>query len=401
MTNQSNSGETASGEGPATSAASQEPIRSKSASEARAAKRAAKRSRQSRNQIVVFLNFVISGVMLLVLAAGAGVYFGKRMFDGPGPSESTTTFLVKPNTGVSEIADQLERRGLISDALVFKVGVRTYGNDSALKAGEYEIKAAASMREIMELLKSGKSILYSLTIPEGLTVEQAWERIAQHEALSGEMPDTLPAEGTLAADTQRFTRGTPRKQIIDKLIADQKALIESIWEKRADDLPLADINEFVTLASIVEKETGIDQERPDVASVFINRLNKGMRLQSDPTIIYGLFGGKGKPAGRPIYRSDIDKPTPYNTYVIKGLPPTPIANPGRAALEAVANPSETDYLYFVADGTGGHVFASTLAEHNKNVARWREMEKQRAAEPEAGTGGEAAGNDGEEATTAQ
>lgn len=396
MTNPSNSGETAS-EASAASAASQEVIRPKFASEARAAKR----SRQSRNQIIVFLNFVVSAIMLLVLAGGAGFYFGKRIFDGPGPSENTTTFLVKPSTGVSEIADQLERRGLISDAFVFKVGIRAYGNDSALKAGEYEIKAAASMREIMELLKSGKSILYSLTIPEGLTVEQAWERIAQNEALSGEMPETVPLEGTLAADTQRFTRGTPRKQIIDKLLADQKALIERIWAQRTDDLPLADVNEFVTLASIVEKETGLDHERPDVASVFINRLKKGMRLQSDPTIIYGLFGGKGKPAGRPIYKSDLDKETPYNTYVIKGLPPTPIANPGRAALEAVANPSATDYLYFVADGSGGHVFASTLAEHNKNVARWRQVEKQRAAEAEAAKDGEPAGNDGKEATTAQ
>ena len=247
------------------------------------------------------------------------------------------------------------------------------------------------MRDIMELLKSGKSMLYSLTIPEGLTVEQALQRIAEQPALTGDMPATMPPEGSLATDTLRFTRGATRQQIIDKLLADQKKLVEEIWERRAPDLPLANIDEFVTLASIVEKETGRGDERSRVASVFINRLNKGMRLQSDPTIIYGLFGGKGKPADRPIYQSDIEKETPYNTYLINGLPPTPIANPGRAALEAVANPSKTDDLYFVADGTGGHVFAATLDEHNENVARWRALQKKQAEE--AAKAAADAGND--------
>ncbi|WP_432284372.1 endolytic transglycosylase MltG [Aminobacter sp. BA135] len=334
-----------------------------------------KRSRASRNQIVVFLNFMMSTAVLVILASGAALYFGKQEFSGAGPSTVPATFLVKPATGVADIADQLERRGLISDARIFRMGVRAYGNDGSLKAGEYEIQAGASMHDIMELLKSGKSVQYSLTIPEGLTVEQAWKRIAEQEALSGDMPTEMPAEGTLAADTQRFTRGLTRQQIVNKMLADQKELVETIWARRSPDLPLADINEFVTLASIVEKETARGDERSRVAAVFINRLNKGMRLQSDPTIIYGIFGGKGKPADRPIYRSDIDKPTPYNTYTIKGLPPTPIANPGKASLEAVANPSKTKDLYFVADGSGGHVFAETLDEHNENVARWRAFQR--------------------------
>ncbi len=227
------------------------------------------------------------------------------------------------------------------------------------------------MREIMDLLKSGKSVMYSLTIPEGLTVQQAFQRVAAEEALTGEMPATLPAEGSLATDTLRFTRGATRQQMVDKLLADQKELVEEIWKRRSTDLPLANVDEFVTLASIVEKETGRSDERSRVAAVFLNRLGKGMRLQSDPTIIYGLFGGKGKPGDRPIYQSDIDKQTPYNTYQINGLPPTPIANPGRASLEAVANPSKTKDLYFVADGNGGHVFAETLDDHNENVARYR------------------------------
>ncbi len=343
------------------------------------------RSRQSRNQLVVFLNFIISVLVFAVLAGGVVAWFGKREFEAPGPSATTTTVLIKPKTGVQEIGELLERRGLVSDANIFWIGVSAYGNDGQLKAGEYEIKAAASMFDIMEVLKSGKSVLYSLTVPEGLTVQQAFERIGKHEALTGDLPSTLPPEGSLATDTMRFTRGATREEIVGKLVADQKKLVADLWERRSDNLPISTVDEFVTLASIVEKETGRADERSRVAAVFVNRLKKKMRLQSDPTIIYGLFGGAGKPADRPIYQSDIDKPTPYNTYVINGLPPTPIANPGRAALEAVAHPSQTDDLYFVADGSGGHVFAATLEEHNENVARYREfLKKQEEAAKAAG-----------------
>lgn len=336
------------------------------------------RSRRSRSQVVVFLNFCVSLAVLLAIAATAVVYFGKQRFDGPGPAATASNFIVKPGAGISTIAQQLETGGLISDARIFQVGAKAYDMQDKLKAGEYEIKAAASMREILGLLTSGKSILQSLTIPEGLTVEQTLKRVAAHEALSGDMPAIIPPEGSLLADTQRFSRGTARADIVSKLIADQNKLVEEIWARRAPALPVKTVEEFVTLASIVEKETGVADERSRVAAVFVNRLNKGMRLQSDPTILYGLFGGKGKPAGRAILKSDIETPTPYNTYTIDGLPPTPIANPGRAALEAVANPSRTNDLYFVADGTGGHVFAATLEEHNENVARWREIEKKRA-----------------------
>jgi len=344
------------------------------------------RSRRSRSQVVVFLNFMMSAVVLLAIGAFAAVWFGKTTFEGPGPLAVSDTVLIRPNSGVSEIAALLERRGMISDARIFRLGLRVHGNDGRLRAGEYEVKAGASMHQIIDLLVSGRSILHSLTIPEGLTVTQAFRRIAAAEELDGEMPAAPPQEGMIAADTIRFTRGMKRQEVIDRLAAQQKDLVESIWERRSDDLPIEDIDQFVTLASIVEKETGRADERSRVASVFINRLRKGMRLQSDPTIIYGIFGGEGKPADRPIYRSDIDTPTPYNTYTINGLPPGPIAIPGRASLEAVANPSQTDDLYFVADGTGGHVFASTLEEHNENVARWRKAERERAAA--AGNGAE-------------
>jgi UPF0755 protein len=377
----------------ATPATQSKPIVPKTASEAlrpQAGTPPPHRSRRSRSQFVVFMNFVMSTIVLVALAAFVAVWFGKSLFEGPGPLATADTVLIRPNTGVTEIAEQLERRNMISDARIFRLGLRAHGNDAKLRAGEYGVPAHASMRDIMDILVNGRSILHSATIPEGFTVVQAFRRIAGIEELTGDMPAEMPPEGALAADTVRFTRGMQRKEVVDRLVADQKTLVESIWARRVADLPIKDINEFVTLASIVEKETGRGDERSRVAAVFINRLKRGMRLQSDPTIIYGIFGGEGKPTDRPIRRSDIDTPTDYNTYTINGLPPGPIAIPGRASLEAVANPSKTDDLYFVADGTGGHVFAKSLDEHNSNVARWRQIERQRAASGASAAEGEAA-----------
>ncbi|MEO3998691.1 endolytic transglycosylase MltG [Mesorhizobium sp. CAU 1732] len=382
-------------QGPAAQPGTPKPIVPKSASDAlrpQAGTPPPRRSKQSRNQFVVFLNFMMSAIVLITITAFVVVWFGKQSFEGPGPLAAADTILIKPNTGVSEITALLERKGMISDGRIFRIGLRAHGQDGRLRAGEYEVKPQASMREIMDLLVSGKSILHSLTIPEGLTVAQALKRVAESEELEGEMPTEIPDEGWIAADTVRFTRGMKRQDVIARLTADQKALVESVWARRSPDLPVSDVNEFVTLASIVEKETGRADERSRVASVFVNRLERGMRLQSDPTIIYGIFGGEGKPADRPIYRSDIDTPTPYNTYTINGLPPGPIAIPGRASLEAVASPSRTEDLYFVADGTGGHVFASSLEEHNRNVARWRQIERQRAEAAAAAGEAEAAGD---------
>jgi UPF0755 protein len=337
-----------------------------------------KRSRKARSQVVVFMNFIMSLMVMIAVGGGLAVYFGKRQFDAVGPSSDVATFVVKRGAGMGDVATQLVNRNLISDERIFRYGAKVLKADKALKAGEYEFKAGASMREILASLTSGKSVLHSLTIPEGLTVTQILARIGENEVLTGDMPVEIPAEGSLLADTQRFSRGTTRAEILQKLMNDQKKLVEDVWARRAPDLPLKNINEFVTLASIVEKETGKSDERPRVAGVFVNRLKQGMRLQSDPTIVYGIYGGRGKPADRSIHQSDLDKVTPYNTYQIDGLPPTPIANPGKAALEAVANPSRTDDLFFVADGTGGHVFAATLEEHNENVVRWRKIEAKSA-----------------------
>ncbi|CAN7243953.1 endolytic transglycosylase MltG [Neorhizobium sp. LjRoot104] len=342
-----------------------------------------RRSRKARSQLVIFLNFVMTMVVVLCLIGVAGFYYMISAFQQPGPLEANTHFMVRPGNGLSEIATNLERNGIISDARIFRYVTATYlRKGETLKAGEYEIKARASMKDVMGILESGKSILYSVVMPEGLTVRQMMLRLAEDTVLEGDLPSELPSEGSLRPDTYKFSRGSKRADIIQQMRVAQQKTVDQIWERRDPDLPIKTKEEFVTLASIVEKETGKEDERAHVASVFINRLQRGMRLQSDPTIVYGIFGGEGKPSDRPIFKSDLAKQTPYNTYQIKGLPPTPISNPGRAALEAVANPWRTKDLYFVADGTGGHVFAATLEEHNANVRRWRRMESERAANPE-------------------
>ncbi|TFF18352.1 endolytic transglycosylase MltG [Jiella endophytica] len=344
-----------------------------------------RRSRHARNQVVVFLNFCLSAALFVVLAAGALLYWGKSEFDSPGPLKQEATYVVPRSTGVSAIASGLEGEGIISSAEVFEYGVRLSGAGGQLKAGEFAFPPGASMRQVMEKLKSGDSIMHAVTIPEGWTVNRAYERIANADFLSGEMPGEVP-EGTLKPDTYLVQRGATRKEIVRRMKTAQDQLVEEIWKGRDPDLPIKDIGQFITLASIVERETGIDGERAHVASVFINRLKKGMRLDSDPTFLYGVYGGAGKPSGQPVSQSDKDSDTPYNTYKVRGLPPGPIANPGKAALEAVAHPMETDDLYFVADGTGGHVFSSSLKEHNNNVAKYRALERQRAAERDAAPG---------------
>jgi len=336
-----------------------------------------KRSRRARNQVVVFLNFILS-LIIFVAIVGIGVFwYGKTEFEGRGPLDQTTDFMVRDGAALNQIAAGLERQGIITNQRIFSIGAKGVLGADTLKAGEYEIKAQSSMLEIVELMQSGKSILHSFTVPEGQTVQQVFDRLKSDEMLLGDLPAQMPAEGALLPETYKFSRGTTRLEIIEQMAKAQIRVLEQVWARRASDLPIESPEELVILASIVEKETARADERPRVAGVFINRLNQGIRLQSDPTIIYGLFGGAGKPSDRPIYKSDIEKPTAYNTYVIDGLPPTPIANPGREAMEAVANPSRTKDLYFVADGTGGHAFAETLNDHNNNVARWRRLEAER------------------------
>jgi len=340
------------------------------------------RSRYAKHPLVVVLNFFMMTAVVVVLGLGAALYVGKSQFNAEGPLKQTQSVLVSPGASLDSIAGQLERRNVINSKLAFTIGVQLHKAEDKLKAGEYLFEPGASMYDVMSALVSGKSILHAVTIPEGLTSLQIVARLQADEVLTGSV-EAIPAEGTLLPETYKFTRGMTRQQILEQMQRARTRALEEIWQRRVPDLPVQTPDELVTLASIVEKETGKADERPRVASVFINRLRQNIRLQSDPTIIYGLFGGEGKPTERPIYRSDIEKPTPYNTYQINGLPPGPIANPGLAALEAVANPSRTNDLYFVADGTGGHVFAETLEEHNRNVVRWRQIEKARKAAAEA------------------
>lgn len=333
------------------------------------------RSRAARHPLVVSLNFFITIAVVLAVAIGAAGLYAKVQFDQAGPLQSERLVPVPSGTGLNGIAETLEEGGIISNNWIFRLGVAFYGNQGELQAGEYLIPAGASMREIMDLMAEGRTTVYAVTVPEGLTSQQIVDRVMANDVLTGDIAE-VPPEGTLLPETYQFSRGDTRQSVIDRMRRDHDRAVDEIWNRRVDGLPINSREELVILASIVEKETGLADERSRVAAVFINRLNAGMRLQSDPTIIYGLYGGAGTPPGHVITQSELNRQTPYNTYQISGLPPGPIANPGIAALEAVANPSQTNDLYFVADGTGGHVFAETLEEHNRNVARWRQIEQQ-------------------------
>ncbi len=311
------------------------------------------------------------GVGLAVLA-GAGLAWVLLEFDRPGPLAQDTVVLVPSGVGVAAIAQSLERDGVIRDARLFMAGHAMAGRGETLKAGEFRIPAAASARQVFDVLARGRSVSHGITVPEGLTSREILEIVAASEVLAGPVPDTVPQQGSLLPDTYAVTRNDSRQSVLDRMAAEMDRARAALWPTRAEGLPLASWDEAVILASIVEKETGQAEERPLVAAVFVNRLNRGMRLQSDPTVIFALTEGE-RPLGRALTRRDWQVDHPYNTYRIPGLPPGPIAHPGRASLEAVLNPPETPFLFFVADGTGGHAFAETLAEHNRNVARWRRI----------------------------
>jgi len=330
------------------------------------------RSRAVRHPLVVFFNFILSVVIIAVAVAGGALWLGKTQFEAPSDLEQARTFAVEEQTGLGAIADELQREGLVSSRWLFVAGVVLSQQQSNLKAGEYLIPAGASMKDIMDTMVSGRGILYSITIPEGLTSREIVARINADPILTGEIVEVL-AEGSLLPETYKFTRGDTREELIERMRRERDAVLTSVWNRRASDLPISTPEELVVLASIVEKETALADERSRVAAVFINRLRLNMRLQSDPTVIYGMFKDTGRPPGFVLSRPDLDASTPYNTYLINGLPPGPIANPGRASLESIASPSRTRDLFFVADGTGGHVFAETYEEHLRNVARWRQF----------------------------
>lgn len=334
-----------------------------------------KRSDRARNPFVIVGNAIFTILIILMIGAGATYYYGKQTLESPGPLQEDKIVNIPARAGKRDIADVLSREGVINvNPWVFIGSVFALKASSDLKPGEYSFQKNASLRDVIATIVDGKVVQHAITIPEGLTSEQIVTRLSDNDIFTGSVRE-IPREGTLLPETYKFPRGTTRDQVIQRLQQAQKRVLAEIWERRNTDSPLKSPDQLVTLASIVEKETGRADERSRVAAVFVNRLRQRMKLQSDPTIIYGLVGGKGT-LGRPIKRSEITQPSPYNTYVIDGLPPGPIANPGRASLEATANPARTRDLFFVADGTGGHAFTETYDQHAKNVAKLRASEKQ-------------------------
>ena len=314
------------------------------------------------------------GVILALLAAWA-----VWSYAGPGPTAKAgtdTTVILRRGAGVSEIANALSRAGVVRSPSVFLAAAQFTGAAKALKAGEYKFASRASMRAVLDAIRHGRVVRHQVTIPEGWTSEMAAEALAREPALTGAAP--APPEGSILPDTYQFERGEDRAAVMKRMMDAQDELLATLWARRQPGLPFRTPDEAVTLASVVEKETALPSERPRIAAVFLNRLRSGMRLESDPTIIYGLT--HGRPLGRGIRLSELTGQTPYNTYVVDGLPPTPICNPGRASLAAVLDPPKSSELFFVADGSGGHVFASTFEEHKRNVEKWRSVEKTRAAQ---------------------
>ncbi|MCK8462582.1 endolytic transglycosylase MltG [Aliiroseovarius sp. S1339] len=371
-------------------------------------------------------------VVIMIVAVGV-IAWGKKQYTGPGPLAEAICLRVEKGSNFSRVADKLTDQGAISSATIFRLGVEYSDKTSALKAGSFLVPEAASMQDIVDVVTRGgastcgtevlyrigvltavmqvreldpatqeyeitaefkpaelegaapetytevrgeSDTRYRIALAEGVTSWQIVDSLNKADFLAGDVTE-IPAEGSLAPDSYEVKPGAERATLLANMQAAQSSILAAAWEARAPDLPYASPEEALIMASIVEKETGVAEERRQVASVFVNRLNQGMRLQTDPTVIYGVTNGQGA-LGRGLRQSELRRETPYNTYVIEGLPPTPIANPGKAAIEAAMNPDTTDYIFFVADGTGGHAFAETLDEHNRNVAKWREIETERA-----------------------
>ncbi len=376
-------------------------------------------------------NALTLSIVGLIFAIGL-ISWGQQKFNGAGPHGETIFFEVPRGATLTRVSNALEEAGAVSNARIFRIGAQYTGKAEDLKFNNYELPAGASMEQILDIITQASAptfryiaqytisegrgemrlrervdgelveiaqfayadglpeayaslvnanvpINYRITVAEGVTSWNIVEALKGADFLTGDAPEELPAEGALAPDTYEVSKGTARVDVIRRMVSSQEAILAEAWALRVDGLPISTPEEALILASIIEKETSVAEERRLVAGVFINRLNKGIRLQTDPTVIYGITQGQGT-LGRGLRRSELRRSTPWNTYTIDGMPPTPIANPGRAAIEAALNPEDTDYIFFVADGTGGHAFAVTLAEHNANVAKWRQIERERVSE---------------------
>lgn len=351
-------------------------------------------AREPRRRGGGFFSTLLLLVVAGAIAAAIGFFAFASQIERPGPSRSDVTFVVERGSSVTSIGRDLLEAGLIRDARAFRLAHLVYAHDKVVQAGEYSIPARASLREILRLMTEGDAVEHAITFPEGVTVSGVMRILEESAFLSGDMP-APPPEGSLLPETYHVQRGMTRAALLAEMRSARDTALEEIWAGRTPDPAVRTPEELVTLASIVERETGVARERPMVAAVILNRLHRPMRLEMDSTIIFGvcrqlparcrdgrLVDQNGNP--RVIRQSEIELNTGYNTYRIDGLPPTPICNPGRAALEAAANPASSDAIFFVADGSGGHAFAATIAEHNANVARWRVIERERLARERSG-----------------
>lgn len=321
----------------------------------------------------LFAVIALLGLMGVAVVAGGWMWLEDR-FQAPGPLAVETVVVIDSGSGLGRIASRLHQDGVVESDLLFRLHARVSGLAGQLKAGEYTFEPSVSITEVLNKIVTHDVVVRFVTIPEGLTTPQITALIDAAEGLSGLTPAGIE-EGALLPETYGYERGESRAGLVKRMAQARDQVLADLWASRAADLPLDTFQDAVILASIVERETAVAAERGRVAGVFINRLKRGMRLQSDPTVAYGV--DPTGPLGRPLRRSDLNGDTPYNTYRIRGLPPGPICHPGADALAAVLNPDVTKDLYFVADGTGGHAFAETLAQHNRNVARWRRIERSR------------------------
>ena len=322
-----------------------------------------------------YFRWVLFFIALFVTVMGGALFLGNMLLTAPGPLDKTKNIVIARGAGPATMAKVLHDEGVIAHDRLFRVALLIDPAPKPIKAGEYEIPPHISMQALVDLLQSGKVVQRRLTVPEGTTTAEVVELVRKTEALAGEITLDLK-EGDLLPETYFYSRDDTRDGLLSRMKEAMDKTLDEAWRKRAAGLPLANRREALVLASMIEKETAVPAERAKVAAVFVNRLRRKMRLESDPTVIYGVTAGKG-PFNRELSRADLQSTSPYNTYMVGGLPPAPICNPGRASIVAATNPARDRLLYFVADGQGGHAFALTVAEHNRNVERWRQIQRER------------------------